>query len=234
MGVALLLLLVASQATAGDFEAHRPNYVLWPYFTGLNTDDWASEDTQLKFQLSVCLSVIDPIHLYAGYTQTSRVLLQEGSDPLIHDFNPEVYFDWELLQFGWEHESNGVAGEDSRAWNRAFAQVRLVGPFAGLQFTLEPQLWYAFDVSPETEKILEDRAFSDRVGGTVRLTGKSEKAFLYVEGGQSRFLGMIGINLISSWKSWYTTVQYFDGRGDSVLEFDRYTKSAGVGITFAP
>jgi outer membrane phospholipase A len=55
-----------------------------------------------------------------------------------------------------------------------------------------------------------------------------------VEGGQSRFLGMIGINLISSWKSWYTTVQYFDGRGDSVLEFDRYTKSAGVGITFAP
>jgi len=134
---------------------HQPNYLLLGrYTTDVNTgpyqplfdafDEEADfEDVEAKFQLSVkgrLLSTDDHRWgLWFAYTQQSQwqVFGEDISRPfretnympeLFGSFRPGIQvggMQWNLLTFGYTHQSNGRADPISRSWDRLFVEAAL-------------------------------------------------------------------------------------------------------------
>ncbi|HBB66549.1 MAG: hypothetical protein A2X28_07945 [Elusimicrobia bacterium GWA2_56_46] len=121
-------------------SAHKVNYFA--------INHWPSDsNAQVKFQISMKFRVLEPnlyvlrynlFPAYIGYTQKS--LWNEGQKSMPFeesDYNPEFFLDYpvNVLSIGrvklrniiiapLEHESNGLAGNRSRSWNRQYIMLR--------------------------------------------------------------------------------------------------------------
>jgi len=113
------------------------------FVVGSSTDSSDTRDTTARFQLSFKYRLFDADSLpvewlpllsdfYFGYTQSSLWDLGADSAPF-HDTSYRPNFFWqgptgnkgllpELLRTGYEHESNGKDGENSRSLNILFVQ----------------------------------------------------------------------------------------------------------------
>lgn len=118
------------------FSNHKSNYIL--YRPG------SQESMDIKIQISAKFQIFNDdqlykwtVPLYLGFTQKSYWAIGQPSMPFTeHDFNPELFLcfqpkegEWELggewkvsdLRVGfYEHESTGVAGPNSKSWNRTY------------------------------------------------------------------------------------------------------------------
>ena len=96
--------------------------------------------------------------LHFAYTHTSLWDLQSESKPFRDtSFRPSFFYRWEFnnpekrsaltLSSGYEHESNGEDGDDSRSIDTLFLQadVRRELNDKGLYFGITPKLWYYLD-----------------------------------------------------------------------------------------
>lgn len=114
------------------------------YFT-LNSFP-TNDKAQVKFQFSVKYKFFDrdvdlwgrPLALYLAYSQKSLWNVGQDSMPFEEsNYNPEAFFNYninitqgpvalrDIILSPYEHESNGLAGPQSRSWNRLYAAVRL-------------------------------------------------------------------------------------------------------------
>ena len=118
--------LLPSEAHDTDqVSLYRPNYFI---FDG-NRD--------AKFQISYrirLLKISNWVDLFVSHTHKAFwAITSENSAPFReHNLNPEIYFRWDNpelgiplkhFQAGFEHESTGVAGDQSRSWNRLSGQI---------------------------------------------------------------------------------------------------------------
>ncbi|MBS1961808.1 MAG: phospholipase A [Bdellovibrionales bacterium] len=73
-----------------------------------------------KVQISFQIQVVRDVPVYFGYTQLMMWDLFKDSAPFRDiNYNPELFYRFPFgVRAGFEHESNGKAGPDSRAWNR--------------------------------------------------------------------------------------------------------------------
>ncbi|TEW54205.1 phospholipase [Psychromonas sp. RZ22] len=238
---------------------HKQNYIL-PFTFNNNIQnynmyrDQDGETTQqrieIKYQISFKMPLFHhignlPISGYFAYSQTSywQAYNTENSSPFREtDYEPEGFLVWEVdhkLGAGWNfkvatigftHQSNGQSDPISRSWNRINANLL----FEHGNFVVNINPWYRFKDSPDNNPDLID------------YYGHGEILFAYkhnehVYSLTSRNNLESGFNRGSVEATWsfplYGKVkgymQAFSGYGNSLVEYDLYTNTLGIGISIS-
>ncbi len=234
---------------------HRQNYFLAvTYDSDPNTEtyEFADEDEpkqfEAKFQLSFKLLLWDNMFrgngdLFCAYTQRSwwQVYDKALSSPFREtNYEPEVFvkFDTDfdvlglrhrLFVIGLNHQSNGNGGVLSRSWNRIYADF--IAERGNFVIGLKP--WYHIpedeedDDNPDIEKYM---GYGELFGG-YRLKGHVFSYMLRNNLRRHENKGAVELG----WSFPITDnvrgyVQYFNGYGESLVDYDDSANRIGVGL----
>jgi len=211
-----------------------------------------SSDAATKFQLSLKLQFFTEdaplaqhaqfLHdLYFGYTQTSLWNLGEQSSPFYDtDYQPRLFYFspdiWDAsgrnvrlgVESGLGHDSNGKSGTDSRSVSVAYVKpILTLGEPSSWHWTIAPKLIAYLNKS--------DNPDIDDYRGYVELQvtyGKVDSWQIQVWGrkGPAGFGTEVDITypvpgLTLGNLNGYFLVQYVDGYGESLLDYNQRTKS---------
>jgi phospholipase A1 len=238
---------------------HQPNYLLFGrYTTDANTDPYEPlfnafgeevefEDVEAKFQLSLkgrLLATDDHRWgLWFAYTQQSQwqIFSPDISRPFREtNYMPELFgsfrpgievagMQWNLLNFGYTHQSNGRSDPISRSWDRLFVE-------AGVErgnFVLLARAW---------TRISEDEAEDDNPDildyyGHGELTGiykwRDNSFTLMARGNPSTGKGAAQFTwasrpLLGPLRGY---LQVFTGYGESMIDYNWSQTTVGLGVT---
>lgn len=234
---------------------YKPNYFLPFYYTQSpyqsvyqnNTPDNESiNSSEAKFQISFKVPIWQNIfnkrtNLYLAYTQLSYWQVYNDSEFFREsNYEPEMFltnkFDWELidgwklsfLNLGVEHQSNGRGGNTERAWNRAYLEGILSKENCMISLKgWQPIARNSEDHNPDIidfigyERALMSYKYHQQVF--------SVEARNTVESGFSKGAVEIAWSFpLTKHISGY--VQFFSGYGQSLIEYNHYANSAGIGF----
>lgn len=206
----------------------------------------ALDRNETKFQISLkvplALNLFEGrADLIAGYTNRSfwQVFNKDVSSPFREtNHEPEVWMRWRsdlsllggrvrVISLGFNHQSNGQAGPLSRSWNRVFLESLYErGPFA-----LNARVWQR----------LSENAAKDDNPDIVDFMGRFELTGIY-RLGESEFSAMLRRNPRTRkgayqldwsyplYKNLRGYVQWFDGYGESLIDYNHRTRSLGLGV----
>jgi len=233
----------APQPSRRDFgiSPHEPIYFAIGSNGGLNA----------RFQLSFKFRPIGPSDdriagrgfwedVYVSYTQTSLWDLHSLSKPFtdssyrpaifFHRYDTGVEFLGAQLGFagGFEHESNGKSGADSRSINLLFARPTLRwGQPDSWQLVASPKLYWYLDKS-ENDDIQRFRGYGDfllalehphswKLAATLR-AGTSGRGSVLLDATYpfSKINDIFPFGLVHG----YLDLQFFNGWGESLLRYD--------------
>ena len=238
---------------------HQPNYLLLGrYTTDANTEPYEPlfdafdeeadfDDVEAKFQLSFKgrLLASDDLRwgLWFAYTQQSQWQLYSPdiSRPfretnympeIFGSFRPGVDFggwQWNLLNFGYTHQSNGRSDPISRSWDRLFVEAAIERD----NFVLLARAWTR----------ITEADYEDDNPDIVDYYGHGEITGIYKWRDNS--FTLMGRGNLSTGKgaaqfTWATRpllgplrgyVQVFTGYGESMIDYDWNQTTIGVGVT---
>jgi outer membrane phospholipase A len=212
-----------------------------PVYFGMGLHGGASA----KFQISLKYNPFDQWPFYLGYTQTSIWDLQSTSKPFRDSsYRPAFFLHRSRLwtsqdgslsfggQGGFEHESNGKSGVDSRSINIAFVRPRLEWRLSEqARLIISPKV-YAYIEKSENPDIGEYRGFMDlylgvvyrgfQVSTTLRKGTRDSYGSIQADAvfplrSSDAFLSRVGIRGMNG----YLFFQYFNGWGESILDYRR-------------
>lgn len=245
------------------FEPHKLNYFI---LNGLPPNEHA----QMKYQISAKFPVVEfsDYHLYFSYTQKSFWDIGKTSMPFEEsNYNPEIFIshpvDWPVdrrfklhdVTLGlFEHESNGLAGPDSRSWNRSYvassfgleSQKALEETKALIhyRFLISVKLWIAYS-QKDQDQYLEsigrgNEEFSDysgrgEIGASLRdiLLPKNQIDFkTRIFHAWNRESYEIGYHQNIPKTNFYLYAQYWYGYGESLLRFAELDRRFKIGLSF--
>jgi len=171
-----------------------------------------------------------------AYAQNSWWQITQDSAPFREsNYRPELYVSAPVpfadeLKIGAMHESNGKGGEESRSWNRLYAQ----STWSADGFSITPRAWYAFWLDRTNEDIADYMGYGDlRASYTF---GKQRLSALWRNNlhfdGSNR--GAIELNysfpIFNS--GFYGYLRYFGGYGESLADYKRSVNKIGIGLSF--
>lgn len=235
---------------------YRPNYFIYGYqFSEPNTAPFQStltagnakfQNIEAKFQISLkfplALNLIgDNGDLIVGYTNRSfwQMFNHSLSSPFREtDHEPEAWFRWRtdydlwggkvrVFNAGFDHQSNGQSGTLSRSWNRLY----LESLYERGRLALNLRLWHRLNEAPGSD----DNPDITNYMGHFELTG------IY-HTGQSEFSVMLrhvpgtGHGAVQAdwsyplYKNLRAYLQWFDGYGESLIDYNHRTRSIGLGV----
>jgi len=225
-------------------SVYEPVYVIAGGDGGLNAKFQISLRYQLfdgRGALANRLPWIDD--LYLSYSQTSLWDLGDLSKPFkdssyrprlfFSNYDLARYFDGQLrvgVETGFGHESNGKEGDASRSFNMIYARPTLtLGDPAGLRFFAAP-LIHNYIADDENPDLKDYRGYVDWVLGIGAKGGldfwttlrKGERSdYGSVEFNVSYPLSKLSGGDLTGW----LTLQYFNGYGESLLDYNRKLES---------
>ncbi|WP_338084653.1 phospholipase A [Campylobacter anatolicus] len=208
-----------------------------------------ANDERKKFETKFQFSIQKPLaydifglkeSIGVSYSQTSWWQTARTSAPFREsNYRPEIYVDFStrqsLLNFnttsirlGLLHESNGQAGNESRSWNRLYAQ----GTFEFNKLKITPRIWAVVGDVSDNKAISEyvgraDVKLSYKLGGHIfnailrnnlKLDKTNKGAF------ELGWLFPIFSNGI------YGYLQYFNGYGENLFDYNKHTNKIGIGV----
>ncbi len=229
------------------FSSYKTNYVL-PY-SRIDPEFDDRSSLELKFQISIQQALMElwGFKLSIGYTQKSfwQAYNQEKSSPFREsNYNPELFvrspevstwgINWKVI-FGYEHESNGKSLPYSRSWDRIYSRVMV--HFDSIH--LDYKYWYRI---PEKEKKDEEDPRGDDNPDIHEYYGYNELTIdIYL--GEALFSIFARANAIEKkgayqvdlsyplpGKHLYWYLQYWNGYGESLIDYNRNLSRAGIGI----
>lgn len=230
-------------------------YIQYPNDDYIHPDEGGLQNLEVQFQLSLKVVLIDGLYRDYGslsFAYTARSFWQaynlELSSPF-RDTNHEPELILALgsgLELGsfrnvgnalsLNHQSNGRGGEDSRSWNRVILQTLWEnGPVA---LALRP--WYRI---PSPEPRYPGDPLADDNPDIQHYLGHFDLNLVYAAGKQ-RYSLMVRNNLELDENrgavelAWSFPVNnrvrgrlnYFEGYGESLIDYDNYSRSIGLGI----
>jgi len=243
---------------------YRLNYVL-PFSwvqnpNSLNAEGFNSNNIdrfEAKYQISVKLPLYlrdeQDSGLYFGFTAVSfwQVYNSKVSKPFREtNYEPEIFYTWQnsmhllgfefnQLQLGFNHQSNGQSGALSRSWNRVFAAAI----FSNEDAFYYVKTWYRI---PEDEKVdLQDPSGDDNpdithflghmeLGVGTKLGRVDVLTLVRNNLNLNDNKGSIEIDLSYPVNDRYNIMlQYFNGYGDSFIVFIRHQQRIGLGFQLA-
>jgi phospholipase A1/A2 len=237
----------------GHFSAYEPIY-----FIAGPTDPLVKFQFSFKFQLfNKDAPLVKKIPVLGGlnfsYTQLSLWRLDKSSAPFYDsNYMPEFFYSNEDikavklpgvselgLQTGYGHDSNGEAGATSRGINILFFRpIFVFGNPEQLHFYIAPKAYvYIFDLSGNTD-IARYRGYCDLTAVAGWRQGL-ELAFLgrigsdYNRGSVQFDLTYPIRDLLDKNLDVYIDAQYFNGYGETLLEYNRRTQEFRIGVALA-
>jgi len=248
-----------------SLSQHWPNYILpASYVSNPNpiSVDGISEEAIDNFEAKYQISVKTPLWLqednlsgvYFGFTAVSfwQVYNSETSKPFREtNYEPEVFYqfnadlkvlgyEFNIMQVGLNHQSNGQNGLKSRSWNR----ITVSALFSDENTAYYLRTWYRL---PEDDKEFELDARGDDNPDINDYYGRIELGFNLKLGSTTlttrlrnnlRFSDNrsgIELSFLYPISSRYDfLIQYFNGYGDSLIDYNRHQQriSAGVQLKF--
>jgi len=238
---------------------HKPNYILpFSFNTDIQSSNAyqgvvAPEEfnqTEVKFQVSfkipVVVDIADlPLSLYFGYTQVSfwQAYNSSNSSPFREtNYEPEVFIQWlhsEKLGGGWHfklatlnltHQSNGKTEPISRSWNRI--ESNIVFENGPLSIAFNP--WIRFQEESDSDN---NPDLLDYYGhGKIYALYQMEKHNFSLTSRNNLESGFSKGSLEMNWSfPLYGRIrgyfQIFSGYGNSLIEYNEYTNTVGLGIS---
>ena len=224
----------------------RPNEAPFlTLFEQAQEGDEELNDVEARFQLSFKARIAADAErrwgLWFAYTQQSQWQIYNGdlSRPFREtNYEPELFatyrpdlsfagFDWRLLAFGYNHQSNGRADPISRSWDRLIAQL---GVERG-DLAIWMRAWYRLDEGADDDNPdITDYYGHGDITGVYKWRGHSFA--LMVRGNVSTEKGAAQLTwmtppLIGPLRGY---VQLFTGYGDSMIDYDWKQNAIGAGI----
>ena len=206
----------------------------------------SERDFDARFQLSFKYRPFDPgarvaqfvpyaSNLYFAYTQTSLWDLGAHSSPFKDtSYKPSVYYKWigpnrdfipAEWKVGFEHESNGRDGDDSRSINMAFIKPAWNIDFAhGRRLTLSPKFYQYIEKSDNSD-IPKYRGYVDWQARFGREDGAILTA-LYRRGTRGHSSSQLDLTYPISDKVFGRTgtfihLQMLEGYGETLIDYNR-------------
>ena len=230
------------------------------YNSSTNSDpyslNWDSlTETEIKFQISLKYKLVDNIikdngDIFLAYTSLSlwQAYNKGLSSPFREtNYEPEAWLqfetDWDLwgvrnrmISIGASHQSNGRSGTLSRSWNRIYMNFL----FEKGDFALNLKPWWRV---PEEEKDSHDDSSGDDNPDIDKYMGYGELGMLY-KWRDNDFTMLFRNNLRASenmgaiqlgwsfpiYKKLKGYVQYFNGYGETMIDYNASTNRIGVGL----
>ncbi|PAV24786.1 phospholipase [Tamilnaduibacter salinus] len=207
------------------------------------------EREEAKYQISFKVPMLtglfdDRTSLWFGYTQTSywQVYNSEGSAPFREtNYEPEIFARytsrWDIgpgrfegVSVGINHESNGQPDPQSRSWNRIKGQI--IYSLDRWLFAIEP--WYRI---PESDKDDDNPDISDYMGyanyWAIYKVSDDRTLSIKLLNNLSTDDNRTSVQLNYSFPIGDTLkgyVQYYNGFGESLVDYNRRVHRIGVGI----
>ncbi|WP_051168139.1 phospholipase A [Marinospirillum minutulum] len=173
---------------------------------------------------------LDSFHL--AYTQTSLWNWSKESLPFEDtSYKPSFYFTldaspaYDLLAFGYAHESNGQAEEISRSMDAMFIQPVWSFPLANSSLILYPRFLYYFRKGEFNEDLADYRGYVD-----LKLRYGNQDSWgintLYRYGKSGQYSVQVDLTYpirtpISIRTGGFLYLQYFQGYGESMLSYNK-------------
>lgn len=249
----------ASEINPFAIRAYKPNYILVGSYTPTDLAnpvyDFKPQHVETKFQLSLQFNWWNQpfgpgTAFYAAYTQVSfwqaynsKLFAGNASAPFREtDYEPEFGLDlttdyhlagltFKKVRFSFIHQSNGQGGARSRSWNRlALATAFERGGFLGAI-----RAWYRIPESPQND---DNPDITDYLGhGDLLLAYKwngQTLAATWRNNLRHNNRGSIQLNYsFPLTKRVKGFVQYFNGYGESLIDYNRSISRIGVGIALS-
>ncbi|EHV9554409.1 phospholipase A, partial [Campylobacter jejuni] len=203
---------------------------------------------EAKFQLSVKKRLFENLlgldeKYYIAYTQTSWWQIYEHSSPFREtNYQPEFFIDFPLylkdyeffnnLRVGILHESNGKGDENlqSRSWNRIYVSTAILYN----KFLFVPRLWYRI---PESKKDDDNPAILHYMGNfDVNLAYLGDDYFINLmlrnnlkfRNNKGAIQVDLGYDIFNNGIYWY--LQYFNGYGESLIDYNKHLQRLSTGF----
>lgn len=231
---------------ARGLSTHKPMFFLPVTYSR----DYQGEQTEVIFAISAKQQLFGS-PWYFGYSQRSFWQLYDGgrSRPFREsDYNPEIFYRWTPdperfshwgADFGLEHESNGQDLPLSRSWNRLY-----VAPFrAKGKALLYLKAWYRIPEddrkTPDDPKGDDNPDIEDHYGyGEAhfqRQIGKGQLIHTMVRMNPATGHGAINVNYTVPSDDGYLFYQvyFWQGYGESLLDYDDSVTRLGIGFALA-
>ncbi len=240
--------------------AHLPNFVslykinyLLPYYytespyreiyTGNTPEKQTLMQAEFKGQFSLEVPLIqdlfynEHISLHASYTQqvfwqiyaSSQYFRETDYEPTLF-LNYHLYRNW-LTSAGFSHQSNGKGGSLERSWNRVFGTVQ----FSGVHWYTKIDVWSL--VFQGESSALHNDDIEKYLGHEHIILGYKISDFVFIlelqniESGMEKGYFLVSASYpLTNQLNFYT--QYFDGYGQSLIEYDHRTRAFGLGVSF--
>ncbi|MGQ8365144.1 phospholipase A [Glaciecola sp. 1036] len=230
-------------------RASNPNTITVDGLTEENIDKF-----EAKFQISIktplFLQEDDLSGVFFGFTTVShwQVYNSEASKPFREtNYEPEIFYQWtpnfdvlgyefNMARFGFNHHSNGQDGLKSRSWNRIFASILFSDNNSGYYF----KTWWRV---PEDAKADELDPRGDDNPDISDYYGRAELGFIYrwndikvvtqIRNNLSFDNNRSGLtlNFLYPISDRYNVLfQYFNGYGDSLIDYNRHQQRFSLGI----
>lgn len=235
---------------------YEPTYILPAYYTqdpdytAYQNETPSNEklnNTELKFQFSFKVPIVKNIwhhksNLFFAYSQLSYWQAYDSSAFFREtNYEPEMFvsnwwnkklidgWKWKFFDYGLVHQSNGRGGDNERSWNRTYIR----GTFAKNQWMVSLQPWYIIHDSTTEDHNPDIGHYLGYGQAIIAYKYKKQTFSLSLENeAESRFAR--GSEILA-WSFPLTAhlkgyVQAFSGFGQSLIEYNHYTNSIGLGV----
>jgi phospholipase A1/A2 len=248
----------AAKQGAFLFRPHHPNYFLpikyssapnsTPFQDTFTQPDLGLDSIETELQLSFKIKGMegvlghDNLDLWFGYTITSfwqaynstisspfRETNYEPEAMLVFRTNYEVGgFRGRFINLGLVHQSNGQSGGLSRSWNRVYTQFGFER--GNLALLLRPWLRLPESGSDDNPDIVDYMGHGDLLA--VYRSGRHAYSLLLRNNFESDNHGALKLDwsfpLAGRLKGY---VQYFNGYGESLIDYNHRQQSFGLGVS---
>lgn len=187
---------------------------------------------------------------YFAFTSTIKWDIYEDSNPYRDiNFKPELFYRFTpepeflvSLDAGYWHESNGQGGEESRSWDQLFARVNTLFEIKNITLVWETNLYGELNTGDFNEDIGDylgcwDTAFyflnilpTDRINIDLEFYIWSGDNGVPFDRGQFRTGLIFKMENAVFQPSLY--IQYFNGYGEVMADYDERSETWRVGIAF--
>ncbi len=221
------------------YYTHSPYYAVYQTPQGQPPNNQKIMHNEFKAQLSFLVPVIprmfhDPdLSLNLAYSQLNYWQVYASSQYFREtNYEPEIFIEnhfhrnW-LFRGGLNHQSNGRGGQLERSWNRAIGSIQVSGD----NWLIGLRAWAVLSQGEDTNGIArylgyEHLLFSYKIKKAV-----ASIQLQNLESGMRR--GSVEITLsYPVLKHIALYAQFFSGYGQSLIEYNHRTNSAGIGIGF--
>lgn len=181
--------------------------------------------------------------LYLTYTQKSFWNIYAKSAPFKdNNYNPGIgigrYIIYDNKLYGimclqLEHESNGKDGSDSRSWNMISMSAKY---FINYRLSVSGKLWLPYVDGDENKDLLTYRGLGYF---SIEYLSRNQRWWITAEVSPRKKVLNINTTLTAAYQisknnNLYLYARFFEGTGENLLEFNKYTINTRFGICIKP